>query len=728
MTNDNNDTDNNPIIDDNFIQEYSSDARVIKFMQLKFRRLSRIGAIELIRQILLKNIHIKAPTIMKKYKSFLYYNQSTFKDSELKLDVLKSLRLELDGFLLNIGKELPEYDEKKHAFKIEENEGERCFVLDSNSLYEKVRQLICDEGGVVLFKYDFNNADMKTTTPQNKETLQKCFIQILSVGVKFDYPVEYIYLCPDCHTKTIKKAYETVSTGNRINCQNIYSFINANGEPKSRICKKTLSPDSEISLTKDAYYYDISYENDKGNKQSAGVISFEQYEPGFYKFVMFKIKNPKKTELYHIIDIRTLESNKFNIPNKEEGVNYLYTLQQSFDKFIETQTGFTVHGLFPIKVALIMQTILSSINERLMFNIQLVGDASTGKSMILKYYGFLLNNHFNLSTNGLSVSVPALRGTKQTISLMGKEQKIITMGYLGTFKSIHIDEAGENKSLIQNLKTFLLEENYGYDKAGATGVFNKRTTHINISENLDYHHIGQYRGSIRKAYKDGNLEIKEVEQESWDEDWDLHLPIYKYDNLYLKFIVNEKRKEFYQKHIWWIDGHEIPLHERFPFYFYLVNKNPDPELLLKIKENTSKKTVKDNLELIKVLKSKDIIRLFNSFKDYINSDSDIESFNKVDKILDDYGINVDVRMKEFYYMIIKISRISNMRTETNDEDYNLLKWFLEKMNCKIDVTEAKDYNIVGAPDIKKEEKKLFNVEDTIKITDNQFGLPDGEFD
>jgi len=716
------------ILDDETIEQYSADFRLIEFVKSRFKRLSRIGTIKLIKLILYNVVHIKATELIKKPKSFLHYNKTKFKDGELTLGELKFLRLGLNGVLADIGEDTVNYDKQKHKFKIAEKDGERCFVLNKNSLYEKARKLICDEGGDVLFKYDFDNSDMENDTPQNKETLQRCFIQILSIGVKFDYPIEFVYSCPMCNGRTKKKAYETASTNNNIKCQNIDSYISAEGEPKSRICRQKLSPDNEISLTNDAFYYDICYEDKKNNKQSAGVISFEQYEPGFYECVLFKIKNPKKTELYHIIDIKNLESNIFNLPEKEPNKNYLFTLQKAFDNFIKLQTGFDVHGLFPIKVALIMQTALNYIGEKLMFNAQLVGDASTGKSMILKYYGFLLNNHFNLSTNGLSVSVPALRGTKQTISLMGKEQKIITVGYLGTFKSIHIDEAGENRNLIQNLKTFLLEENYGYDKAGATGVFNKRTTHINISENLDYHHLGQYRGSIRKAYRDSNIEIEGVEQEAWNENWDLHLPVHKYNNPYLRYVINEKRIEFYQKHIWWIDGHEIPLHERFPFYFYLVNKKPDLELLKKIKENTRKNTIKDNLELIKVLKSKNIIDLFKSFMKYKEGSDDVEGFNEVDKILDEYGIITDVRMKEFYYSIVKVSRIVNMRYEINNEDYDLLKWFLEKMNCKIDVVDTVDYDVLGPPDIKGEQEKTAKIEDSVKVTDSQFGLPDGEFE
>ena len=62
-----------------------------------------------------------------------------------------------------------------------------------------------------------------------------------------------------------------------------------------------------------------------------------------------------------------------------------------------------------------------------------------------------------MSTNGLSVSIPALRGTRVQINLMGRDTNVVTLGYLGTYKAIHIDEAAENRELVQNLKSFIYE-------------------------------------------------------------------------------------------------------------------------------------------------------------------------------------------------------------------------------------------------------------------------------
>ena len=719
------------IIDDNFVDEYSSNQEVIKFIQKKFSRLSRKGAINLIKQILQSNIHIKFHDIVPNAKSFVRYNLSKFDhaNGELKQEFLKGLKRELNGFLMEIGKEIPHYDENKHHdFQVEKIDGVDVFVIDKNTLYKKARKLVCDEGGDVSFKYNFDATDMNLTVPGNKETLQRCQIQLLSTSVKFDYPIEFTYVCPQCSHVTRMRAYETASTGNRIKCPGIFSYLTSEGEPRTRICGLPLAPDSEVSLTKDAYYYDISYEDIEGNKHTAGAISFNKMEPGFYESVLFKIKNPKKTELFQIMDVKPMKSNPFKFPDKITGENYVFTLQKEFDKFIKEKTGMEIYGLYPIKVGLIIQTVVNMLGLKLSSNVQIVGDASTGKSTILKYYGFLLNGHMNLSTNGLSISVAGLRGTKNVISLMGKDQKIITTGYLGTFRSIHIDEAGENRELIQNLKSFIFEDNYGYDKAGATGVFNKRTAHINISENLDFTHLGQYRGAIRKAYKDMTAQIGDEEKEPWDENWDLHLPLYMYDNPYLRKIIKEKRTEYRLKQQFWIDGYDYALHERFPFYFYLVNEKKDEALSEVVKGNVARDTISENLQLIKVLKSDCILQFFKELCEYKDSEDDRKNFSRVDTILEQYGIEADSRMKEFYYNFVKVSRIINKRNKTEEEDFQLLRWIIEKTNRKLDVADTADFKIVGPPDRKKEEEIDLKIEEETKETEDTFGLPDGEFE
>lgn len=722
------DNSDNLKISSELIQQYSTSQPVIKYVKGYFNRLQKSYCIILIKKILNMDINISVDELSKSPKSFYHHNMGKFdKDKKMKLETIKHLRYGIIGYIKNLGKELDIYENKEPELKSEVVDGKEYYFVDEHSTHDKVRRFVCDEGGEVNFKYDFDKGALKSNVPKSNNLLQRCSIQILSRPVKFDYPVEYSYNCIQCKTISTKKAYEVVSSQNKNKCEAMYQYVNANGEPKSKVCGLMSSPDNESSISTPGYYYDISYDDELGDKQTVGAFSFNKYEPGFYDVVLFKLTNPNKAELFHIIDAKAEPGSTFVIPEKEKGINYLFTLQKAFDSYILEKTGMNIYGLYPVKVALILQYALSFISDNLNFNLQIVGDSSTGKSTVLKYYGFLLANNFNLSTNGLSISVAALRGTRQSITLMGKEQKIITVGYLGTFKTIHIDEAGENRDLVQNLKTFLLENNYSYDRAGATGVFNKRTAQINLSENIDTNHLGQYRGMIRKAYKEFDDQIGEEEHVKWDEDWDLHKPIFEYTNPYLRKIIKDKRTELEEQKKFWIDGYEIPLHERFPFYFYLVNDKENEELDMVVQGNYCRETIQEQLKLIKVLKSNNIKEFFNSLIKYKDAACDETSFVRVDRIISEYGNILDARQKAFFYMLLKLSRIINKRNEFNEEDYDLVRWFLENTNRKLDVSDTNNYKINGAPNIKRQKEVDMEIEDNIKSGDSKFGLPDNEF-
>jgi len=706
------------------IRKYARRIDIIKYIQSRIKSIPRKGSIKLIELILSNKPSIRLDEFLDKQIRFRQYNMSNIylndKDKKyyLKEDFIQKLKNELDN---TIGKKVVRIDDNIH---MDDKEQPYC-KLNKHFTYNDVRKFICEELTSVDFRYDFDDPDMKGSTIKNTEKLQRCKIQILGNPIKFDYPAQYVYNCPECNNTTYKNANEVESTNGRISCPNMREYIRQNGETGFKECRTKLSPDTEISQTIDCYYYTISYEDEEKYKHTVGAISFKNLEPGFFDAVLFKIKQPKNIELYQIMDVKKMESFEADIPENSEDENYLFRLQRSMDDFIYKQTGMRIHGLLPIKIAFVMQTIINNLGFKLNANIQIVGDPSTGKSTILKYYGFLLNNYMNLNTNGLSVSVPGLRGTREVINLMGKEQKVITQGYLGVYKTINIDEAGENPVLIQNLKTFLFEDNYGYDKAGGSGVFQKRTAHVNLSENLNNNHLGQYRGSIRKAYKEFNEKIGDEEKEPWDESWDLHLPIFRYNhNPYLKKVIKQKRDEYKNSQVFWIDGHDYALHERFPFYFYLVSEGTDEALNDVIKNNIKNDTISENFDLIRVLRTDTYENLFKKMKMYKYSESDNDAYFKVDEILDEYGIHADVRMKEFYYRLVSISRIANFRKNITEQDLNILRWFLENTNCKIDVRDTVEYKINGAP--KKEDEKK---EEGRQDKQNGFGIAEkGVFD
>lgn len=717
------------IYTDTLIETVSTDERVHNFFMDRFKRLTASDCEKFIKLVMQNKLIINIKDFKKAVGAFRHFNMSKLeKDDSIRLEVLEELRKDLAVFLQEITKDLPTYeDESKEDTELEKID-DICYKVNRHSTYEMIRKLLCDEMGRPRFKYDFDEADLPIESPKNKMPLQRTRIQILSIGVKFDYPLIYKYLCPKCQTKNNKKAYEVIGSKNKLICEGVYESFNSEGEKKLKPCLYNVYPDTDIGSTKDAFYYNISYDNPESkNKANAFAFSFMNLEPGFYECVLFRIKNPKGTELYLIMDVKEIIDNNFEVPEKVEGENYIITLQKAFDAYIEKQTNMKIFGLLPIKVALIIQKLFNVLGKRLIGSVALIGDAGTGKSMILKYYSFLLYGNLSLSTNGLSVSVPALRGTRHTLTLMNKEIKLVTVGYLGSFHAIHIDEAGENKELVQNLKTFLLEDNYAYSKAGSSGIFNVRTAHVNLSQNLDHEHIGQYRGMIKKAYRDLNIKIGEEDKPVWDESWDLFLPIYEYtDNLYLRKVIKDIRMHLQKKAVWWIDGFDYPLHERFPFYFYLTKEKTNKQLEDAMLDNIQKnKIVSEHLEVIKALKSKQLKEMFNDFNNYKKAEENRDDLLKVDEILKGYGFNIDGRARIFFQTLAIVSRIANKRDRMNQEDYDLVAWIVETTNRKIDVTDTDKFEIKGAPDLTKDKAADIKIEEESEDIDD-FGLS-GDF-
>lgn len=725
---------NTVVINEKFIREHSSNPEVIKFIQSKFNDgLRRAAAMELIKKLLWEQLPLHITDILgKKHIRFKQYNKTWFDENDnIKLEKHKELHKNLLWFISVIDKDIYLYDKTKDfSFDIKTINGVQYFVLTKHSIFNKVEALFCDEGGEAAFYYDYDKPDMYPSVLENHDRLQRCNIQILgSTGMKFDYPVEFQYVCPKCGYEFSRKPYEVESTRNKLLCEGVWNYRSPDGEPKSKICNTPLYPHEKKGIVKTAYYYDIGYDDENGKKRIAHAYSFIDFNPGFYDCILFKTKKmSEKTEVYHIVNVREIETKKFILPEKLKGENYVFTLQKEIDIYIKQQTGLSVWGLFPVKCSLILQKAFDINANLLLGNIQVVGDTATGKSTILKYYGYLLNTYHHLTTNGLSISVPGLRGTRTTLTVFNKDIKIITPGHLGSYKIIHIDEAGENPELVKNLKTFLADTNYSYDKAGTDGTFRKRTAQVNLSENLSFNHVGQYRGIIRKYYRGmkDTTQIGTHEQVEWDETWDLFLPLYKYtDNPYLHKAIKDKRLEYKQKQQFWLDGYDYALHERFPFYFYLVNDKECPQLKKTVDKNVESGYIQENFALMKALNTKDLEKFYKTLPTF---EGKINMFPQVSKILESYGLHPDGRVLTIYNTIAKMSAILNQRTEIEDEDLYLIKWLIENTNCKIDVADTAQYNIEGAPNLEEAKQKEQEIEVLTTTKEETFGMPEGEFD
>jgi hypothetical protein len=417
------------------------------------------------------------------------------------------------------------------------------------------------------------------------------------------------------------------------------------------------------------------------------------------------------------------------LPDQTEE-NYLYTLQKFFDERIKTVTGKEIWGLKPIKVALIIQAIMQRIGFELNANLQLVGSKSSGKTLILETYGSLLYGSKFKKTTSRSISIPRLQGTREKVLLFNKEIPYNSKGMLGEFYNIYIDEAGQNKELIENLKTYLQDDTYSYAKVGSTGVINKRTCHINIAGNIEEVHIGNYVGGIKKKYSEPS-QIGAMQKKPWDGTVNLFLPLSKYDDLYYYSAIKYKRDEFTQKNVYWMDGYEDALHQRFLLYFNISNDKTNQNLIGVVDKNSSDEKTEKNVTTGR-LYSHSIEKYFNDIRPYAEVKDDPEKFKRLSDMFDMLKIDrVDARVKIFWNRILKISRIANKRTEITEEDYKLVFWLIEATNRLLDVTDTDNYYLTPIDELIQEHEKKMAAEKIIEITKKEgnemFGLPEGEF-
>ncbi len=702
--------------DNNAIKKWSHDAKLIKRVTSRhFKYLSYKDCMKVIK------LFLKGDSLNSK----VYFNRNDISKSK-KMHHHNMGKFDDDGFIKpliyeHIKKDIFKYismrEIKENKFITGLNEDnitdDNTYWIDKDLSFEVFRKLVCDEKTDYKIKHDFDKSKLKIQTIDKSDSdVQRFYIDILFERVSFSFHTDYVYVCDECGSRTNKKMYEITTKNKTHSCKNEILTENAKGEPRIKVCNNVMYPDYHLCETKDAFFYDLNYEDIDGKYSSIQGVSFTPLKPGKYEAVGFARSNSDGRGIIYMVDVKEPEPNVFLIPEKTDE-NYIFPLINTIDSFIKKQTGLEIYGMLPIKAALILQTMINILSEKLNYNCMIVGDPSTGKSLILKYYSAVLNNYNNITTNGISVSIPGLRGTRSNINLFGREIKIVTPGLLGTYRSIHIDEAGENRELVQHLKTFLLEDNYSYDKAGGTGTTNKRTAHINVSENLDYNHVGQYRGAIRKAYKDLMVTIEGENKEEWDESWDLYKPIHMYDNPYLRKIIREKRLEFQMKKIWWIDGHDFALHERFPFYFYLATEKEFIKLKNVQKENASRKILSEKLEITRALYTDVLENFFRSLSDYKEGNGDIDAFDDLDKILDAYNLHLDARTREMYYKLLTYSRILNKRKNFHKMDFELVEWFIENTNVKVDVADISTYKLIGPPsknEIKNQESQEENAE------------------
>lgn len=683
-----------------YIKRVSEHSLAINFIKKNIRRLHFIYPSIMI-EFIMKNQLPYYAQLSDHPVTFIKLNGKWFdKDGKMKPDMFISLKKKFEEEILpglKVQKNIQEVpisaeEDKDELEKIDDD----TFMVDKFTTYQSIMKAVGDGDKNTMFKYDFKNPDMPIRYISDAEELQRCKIMIPGNKINFDYIYKNRYCCPKCGKTFIEPEYKYRSVHNNLCCNGDIVKTDPNtGNETVKRCNTVLNPDEDNSMCRNMFYYTISYDTQKlfiGDLRTAVAISFKELDPGFYDAVLYRISSKTRMPTYFIVDVYDFEDNVFLPPTKNMEENYVLTFVNALDDFVERKAGVLIRGLVSPKIGLLFQTIANYIGMDLFFNVQLCGEKSTGKSMLLEHWGFLLNGGKHLSTNGLSISIPALRGTRRNIIVFGKEHKAFAMGLLAAKTSIHIDEAMSNPQMVEELKMFLFNREISYDKSETEGTVYKRTAHVNLSENLNQGHLMNYIDSVKREYKDTVVIEEGRNLDVWDDSWDLYMPLEEYGfNPYLKAAIQTVRKDMEKKQKFWIDGHDLSLHDRFPFYYYLVTKKDYPELMDAVMKNIARVNIMESLELIRAFKSSSLVNFFNSLEQYKNNIDGTEWIKKVEEVLRDEHVVFDARLLRLYSDIVKLSRIVNQRNMYLEEDYDILRYIIRTTNRKIDIKDLDSY-------------------------------------
>jgi hypothetical protein len=614
-------------------------------------------------------------------------------------------------------------DEETHGKNLENN----TYIVPDKMTFEKFREAVGTSSINTIFKYNFYNPDGTVKKPSiltDTNTVQVIELEINTIGQRHSNPLKYHFTCPICHTTRIIEEFSLKCVNGKYKCESEIIGETATGRPTTRLCNTLLSADEELSISRNAYYYRVQYQNNEGYLTDNGdAINFNKLGLGKYIAAVYRINMHHKDLKFIIVDVMEQPLNNLVLPEQSPDENYVFTLQKAIDKYIKDTINQNIWGLIPIKACMILQAAnnyLDSFNKD--FHIQLVGEKSTGKTMITKNYGFVLYGNYFLSALGSGTSIPALRGTMRTVRIV-KEIKIPTIGYLGQYRCLHIDEMKDNPTLLEETKALLSESTYSNNKSDSDSGVKERLAQFCISENLNANDKGMYIGGIRKKYRElEKIKIDKKEYIPWQDNWDLYQPYNYYDNIYLLAAIKAKRQEMYAKEVFWIDNYSMPLHDRFPFYFYLVaGKNKNIELLLSAMESNEVK----GFALMKKLKTDSIHEYFESLKPYIIRETDDKYNRKIISIIEDeLQIDADTRRVKSCRDIVRISRILNKRDEITEMDFDLLRFILSNTERCLDVSDTNTYDIKYKPRVisKEEKKKIEEQIDTLSKYEDEFGL------
>lgn len=694
-------------MDEDVIKKSVLNEDMINFTKSYFYKLNTIGVKNLIIKLFSDNVsldNISINCVGVNNKTFIKNNKKRLKEISLN-DKIKYYFDEtfLEEFKLEYLEKLKEIF-GEHVFDLEEDDpkwlkrhiDEHTKLVSDKLTFEEMQKFMCDEGKDIKFVYDFTNK--KSVLFNNKYTIQVIQLTINSYGEKFDFPLNYKYVCPECKNVTYKKMYEVVSANKkRIKCPHQIDYEDKDGKIKHKRCNNVIEPAKNNYEVKPFFVTNGIYETKENDSEISEIISERRLPMGKIKTAVLKIPREYGTNFMCVVDYEIEEKQDIKLPEKKSE-HYIFDLIEMFDKYIIEKTGYKHYGFLPMKIAVLIQFAVRYMKKfSYDFNIALVGSRSTGKTVFAEYWGALLYCDKFMSTKSKSISIPKLRGTMEKIRLFNQEFSYQYRGLLGEKDLIVIDELKEDPYLKDDLKSFMRSSHYDFSKQGGNAKSNERTTQMIITENINTAHLARYRKAIKDIYTGFSFKINEEDTKpAWDESWDLELPLYVYNNEYLKMAINQVRQNYEQNETNWIDGSELALKDRFIFYFFVEMEKDSKDFDNVIRENNERNANNYGVEDLKrQLKNDNIKQLFSKIKVSRTGVNEKEYYEKLVKLMKRYNKSLTPRIKSDYMTMLKVLRMIDNRKEYNDKDLNIIEYLMDNIDNKIDVVDTNDFKLKG---------------------------------
>ena len=537
------------------------------------------------------------------------------------------------------------------------------------------------------------NRDLKVKSLDvNDTSLQIISAQISSGQTDISYPLQLTYRCnnPDCncfeHTRYM---YEVLSKEYRSNCPNV--LTTADGKLKK--CGNVLRPVKEVSQHRNIYFQTINVFFD-GKYHNLNGVSLLSLSPGNYNMAVF-VTYDNQPQLF-IIAVDEIKKKEVEIKPKNDE-HYIKTLRKDFDKLIQDSIGVQVSGYDVIKEWFIIRRFCQMFFKRSNLNMALVGSKGVGKTFVPKMYMPCLSNNI-LFTNVNSISIPSLRGTEKTITLLNKKMSVSTVGQLGSYDDIYVDEMFEDREILDFLKQFLLENDYGNFKANGDDVLKKKTAQMVISANINRLHLLGYRKKVREFYYEllatsqgGSVDEKDVVSSRTN----LFLRLGDYnDRPILKQALIKTREHYKVNDINWIDGNGAPAMDRFPLKVYLRGDDDysDDKILRDMRN--ALRTEESYLDTINKLNNNLMEKFFSTINSDIKDPQDAFTDEELRIVLDKqkvivnkYELDCDSRFTTVFTTLCAALKLINKEKVISEETFEIIDKYYSCMGRMIDIKE-----------------------------------------